>query len=405
MGVAAQVRMISVRRLQARLAIVIEAAANTALGAARRMLWAGARPSSPARVAVYRIGNIGDTACAVPALAAIRQALGAAHITLITSPGARGLPGASELLAGAEFIDEIVTYYADEVTTIRGRIAFIRAMRARQFDLWIELPVVAATFVTLIRNMIAARLAGARHGLGWRHDGLRLFARAQSEQIKFSTESARLLAMLAAAHLAPAAAPAPSPQLAIGVAECAAAARVLAARGLGTRPLVILAPGAKAAPNRWPAERFAAVGADLAARGYALAILGGADDAVLAEDVARTIGSDAASFAGRTTILESCAMLARAALLICNDSGVQHLATLVGTPSVSLFSCRDFRGKWFPSGEHQVVLRKEVDCHTCFLERCPRGNLCINLIEPREVIASALALSPAPGADADRRAV
>jgi ADP-heptose:LPS heptosyltransferase len=403
--------MISVRRLQARTAIAIEAAANAVLGAMRRMLWPGARPSSVARVAVYRIGNIGDTACAVPALAAIRRAFLAAHITLITSPGARGLPGASELLAGTDFIDEVLTYYADEVASVSARFAFIRRMRARHFDLWIELPVVAATFSTLVRNMIAARLAGPRHGLGWRHDGLRLFARAQSELIDFPPESARLLAMLAGAGLTTGAAPAASPPsastpaLAIGAAERAAVTRLLTAHGLAARPIIALAPGAKAAPNRWPAERFAAVGAELVSRGYALAILGGADAAALADDVARAIGPDAASFAGRTTILESCAILERAALLICNDSGVQHLAALAGTPSVSLFSCRDFRGKWFPSGAHQVVLRKEVDCHTCFLDRCPRGNLCINLIEPCEVLDRALKLIPAPGADAARHVV
>ncbi len=378
----------------------------------RRMLWPGARPLAPARVAIYRIGNIGDTACAVPALAAIRRTFPAAHITLITSPGARGLPGASELLAGAGTTDDIVTYYADEVANVRGRLALIRAMRVRRFDLWIELPVVAATFTTLVRNMIAARLGGARHGLGWRHDGLRLFARAQSEQIDFPPETARLLAMLAALGLIPAdrpgavaAAASPPSPLAIGAVDHAAAARLLAAHGLNARPLVILAPGAKAPPNRWPPDRFAAVGAELASRGYALAILGGTDDRALAEDVARAIGYAAASFAGRTTVLESCAMLTRAALLICNDSGVQHLAALVGTPSVSLFSCRDFRGKWFPSGAHHVVLRKEVDCHTCFLDRCPRGNLCINLIEPAEVLDRALALIPAPGSGAARRAV
>ena len=41
----------------------------------------------PKRIIVYKTGNIGDIACAVPALIAIRRANPNAHICLITSPG------------------------------------------------------------------------------------------------------------------------------------------------------------------------------------------------------------------------------------------------------------------------------------------------------------------------------
>ena len=305
---------------------------------------------------------------------------------MVTSPGQRDAPGARELLDGTGLVDKIVVYHSDDIAGFGGRLEFIRATRERRFDLWIELPVVAAHFWTLMRNMIVARAAGAGHGFGWRYSGLRLFAQAQSEQLDFPDEADRLLALLRDEGFEP---DAPRFPLAITPEERAAVMRLLAEKGAARARIVALAPGAKAEPNRWPAARFAEVGRELAMRGFNVAIVGGKGDFPLCGSIADSIGNGALNLAGRTTLRESCELLGRAALLVCNDSGVQHLAAAVGTPCVSLFSCRDFRGKWWPHGAQHVVLRKEVDCHTCLLDTCPRDNLCINLITTQEVIAAA----------------
>jgi ADP-heptose:LPS heptosyltransferase len=270
-------------------------------------------------------------------------------------------------------------------------------MRARRFDAWIELPAVAAKFSMLVRNMLVARLAGARWGYGWRYERMHLFARAQSEVIDFPDEVTRLLALLDAGAVAPAA-EAEFP-LGIGAAERARAGALLAAAGIG--PLIAMAPGAKRAPNRWPAERFIAVGRHLAERGFALALLGGSGDAEICGSIADALGPCATNLAGRLTLRETCALLERAALLVCNDSGVQHLAAATGTPCVSIFSCRDFRGKWYPHGAMHTVLRKSVACHTCFLDECPYDNRCINLVTAGAVAAAAdFALRDAEAANA-----
>src|SRR6202166_5172220 len=144
-------------RQQALAANAIRTSANAILNCVARCAWPRRRPLDAKRVCIYRIGNIGDTACAIPAMYAIRRAYPAAHLTLVTSPGKLGSVGARELLEGVSWIDEIVVYHAEDIATARGRLELVRNLRARKFDVWIELSVVAAPLLTLFRNLIAAR--------------------------------------------------------------------------------------------------------------------------------------------------------------------------------------------------------------------------------------------------------
>ncbi|MDB5108624.1 MAG: glycosyl transferase family 9, partial [Candidatus Binatus sp.] len=88
---------------------------------------------------------------------AIRKAYPEAHLTVVTSPGIAGTVGARELLEDSDWIDEVIVYHGEDIADLTGRLRVIGELRARNFDLWIELPVVAAPLATLLRNMIAAR--------------------------------------------------------------------------------------------------------------------------------------------------------------------------------------------------------------------------------------------------------
>src|SRR5271154_6599173 len=176
----------------------IRASADAGLNGAARLLWPRRRPLDANRVCIYRIGNIGDTACAIPAMYAIRRAYPAAHLALVTSPGKTGAVGARDLLDGVSWLDEIIVYHAEDIATARGRLELMRNLRARRFDVWIELPAVAASFATLFRNLTVARSPGARWGYGWRYEP-RIFARAQSGSLEFPDEVERLLSIVRAA--------------------------------------------------------------------------------------------------------------------------------------------------------------------------------------------------------------
>jgi ADP-heptose:LPS heptosyltransferase len=101
---------------------------------------------------------------------------------------------------------------------------------------------------------------------------------------------------------------------------------------------VVVHPGASVPTRRWPAARFAEVAKQLAADGHQVVVTGSADEQPLAAEVAAGAGlPDSSVLAGRLALAELAAVVADAALVVSNDTGVGHLATAYGTPSVLLF--------------------------------------------------------------------
>jgi len=97
------------------------------------------------------------------------------------------------------------------------------------------------------------------------------------------------------------------------------------------RGVTVIHPGAKSPSRRWPVERFAAVARELAAAGHRVVVTGTERD--LAEAVAARSGAEVLN----TTLTELAGVVAHARLVVSGDTGIAHLATAYGTPSVVLF--------------------------------------------------------------------
>lgn len=100
----------------------------------------------------------------------------------------------------------------------------------------------------------------------------------------------------------------------------------------------VIHPGAASPARRWPPERWAALARAERSRGRRVLLTGAPTERPLAEKVASAAGLDRdAVRAGSTDLLELAGLVAGAARVACGDTGVSHLATAVGTPSVTLF--------------------------------------------------------------------
>jgi ADP-heptose:LPS heptosyltransferase len=108
--------------------------------------------------------------------------------------------------------------------------------------------------------------------------------------------------------------------------------------GARARGATIVHPGAKAVARRWPVERFAAVARNELRRGRRVLITGGTDEIELGLELARLSGVRRHDvLAGRTDYAELAGLVANADRVVCGDTGIAHLATAYGTPSVVLF--------------------------------------------------------------------
>jgi ADP-heptose:LPS heptosyltransferase len=94
----------------------------------------------------------------------------------------------------------------------------------------------------------------------------------------------------------------------------------------------------------------------------------------------------ARDLAGCTTLGGLAALIARARLLVCNDTGVSHIAAAMRTPSV-VIACGSDPKRWAPlDRELHRVLSHPVPCRPCAYAECPIGHGCALGIAARDVI-------------------
>lgn len=166
---------------------------------------------------------------------------------------------------------------------------------------------------------------------------------------------------------------------------------------LYSEPFVVILPGSSVPEKCWGKERFSIVARQLGEDGYKVVVVGGKEDRGVGEQIAGTAGLN---LAGKTTLPETAAVIARSRLVICGDSGVLHIAAGLGVPTVSLFGPSS-EVKWAPRGDNHVVLNRHLPCSPCSrfgtIPPCPINVRCMKEITPDEVLEAARRLlSPPP---------
>ena len=105
------------------------------------------------------------------------------------------------------------------------------------------------------------------------------------------------------------------------------------------RPLAILHPGSgdNFPGRRWPTRRFGLVARRLVDAGAVVAVTGGAGETRMAREVVEASQRELIDLSGRLSLDELVAWLARARVLVSNDTGPVHLASALGVAVLGLY--------------------------------------------------------------------
>lgn len=339
----------------------------------------------PARILVIRFSSIGDILLTTPLLRVLSHAFPGAEVDYLTKAGFAPLLRSNPRIQRLWELSP--PYGASELR------ALAIALRRREYDLILDLHKSLRT--RWLRLHLPGRWESYRKGVLRRtlYVHLKLRGLAPARPVR-----ERYFDSLRAFGLRDDGGPL---EYYLVEEEQAWAAEELRRTGLATaEPRVGLAIGAGKATKRWPAEHFAQLGHWLRKRlGAAFLILGDERDRVHAGLLQRELEPAAASFAGRTDLRQTAALLAHCHVVVSNDSGLMHLADALGKKLVAIFGGTTPELGFAPRGENAVIVeRKGMPCRPCShigRDRCPRGHfLCMKGVHPIEVGEAVLSSLP-----------
>jgi lipopolysaccharide heptosyltransferase II len=342
--------------------------------------------TGPRRILLAQTSFLGDVVLTTPLAQLLRDAFEGVEVWWLVRPDAADLISP---LAGVERV--LVFDKRGGGRGLAGVLAAARRVRQVGFDVAIGVQRSVRTAAVLALARVPLRI-GFRGTLG----GV-LYHRTVEHAGAHARD--RLLRLATGLDVVPPSQPA-SPELAVAVEAARSIGARLTARGVASEDrLLVLAPGSAWATKRWPAEHFAAAArALIPAEADAAVVVGAPGDRPLAHAVATSLAGRGAGLrvvdlTGTTTTGELAAVLARAHLVLANDSAAAHVGAALGRPVVALFGPTVPAQGFTPLGPLVRVLGRELACRPCSRhggERCPIGtHECLIGLEVGLVVAAA----------------
>ncbi len=294
----------------------------------------------PRSVAVVRmLRGLGDMLCVVPALRSLRAALPKARVTLVG-------------FAFAHTFVKRFSHYIDELAECPGYPGipereprprqlpeFLATMQERNFDLAIQMHgngVITNPFTALL---------GARINAGFFLSGQ--FCPDGDRFLQYVEKESEVLRYLRLMEFLGIAARGPTLEFPLWKSDREELAALDEVRDLWPKGYICIHPGAQDLSRCWPVDRFTYVADALSGLGIPIVLTGNTAESELTRRIAEAMKKRPIDLAGRTSLGALGVLLSNARLLICNDTGISHIAAALHVPSVVIFTNSDPE-RWAP---------------------------------------------------------
>jgi heptosyltransferase I len=320
-------------------------------------------------ILIVRLGALGDVVHTIPAAAALRAAFPDARIDWLVDAKHRAM---------VDLVTTLDRTIALEHSTLAGWSAVLRAMRQTAYDVAIDLQ-------GLLKSAVLARGSGAARIVGFsiwhlREKTARPFY-SDAHDAEGGHVIAKNLRLLRAVGV-------DDDEIRFPLAEPPSAALTELRQRLGGRRFALINAGAAWPNKRWPPERFGQLAAFLreACALEPVVLWGPGEETLAAQVIAASSGT--AHEAPRTSVADIVALARASELVISGDTGPLHIATAVGTPTVSLFGPTD-PVRNGPFIDADAIVSRYDTCGCRYDRRCHRAQWCLDTVQVAEVCAAA----------------
>ncbi len=154
---------------------------------------------------------------------------------------------------------------------------------------------------------------------------------------------------------------------------------------------IAIAPGAQHYTKRWLPERFAEL-CDELNKSYNPEILlfGSKDEKEVCDFIQNNSNANIKNLAGTTTISESIELIDDCDLMICNDTGLMHIAAARQVPIIAIFGSTVVELGFTPYKSKHQIIQKPIKCRPCShigLSKCPKKHfLCMKSITATDIL-------------------
>jgi heptosyltransferase-2 len=334
------------------------------------------------RILIIQTAYIGDVILCTPLVKVLRQTFPDAFISFLL------IPETENVLKNNPHLNEVLVYDKRKKRGLGSFLQMVSRVKQGKFDLTV-IP------HRSMRSALLAYLSGIAERIGFdRAVGSSLFTRKVTHNANLH-EVDRNLSLLSGftPHLTDT-----SPELFPSSDDFSYARRLLSDSRISQRDRMVgVAPGSVWATKRWLPERFADV-ADLLLKeaGAKVVLLGSGEDRSLCERIADLMAGRPAIAAGKTSVLQSAAIVSLCKVILSNDSAPVHMASAMKIPVVVVFGSTIPEFGFAPYGVDQVIIQKQLNCRPCGIHgkrKCPEKHFrCMLDINAEEVYRAVLSL-------------